>query len=70
MVRVIGTREGFPVQAGARGDSLGLPSDFRLGKDRRWFDLERQDASPLVPEEVGRRGAEQAVSRSSIGLCG
>lgn len=68
-VRVIGTREGFPVQAGRRGDALGLPSDFRAGKDWRRFDLERKDTGPLVPEEVSRRGAERAVSGSSVRLC-
>lgn len=68
-VRVVGTREGFPVQAGTGRDSLGLPSDFRLRKDGRRFDLERQDSGPLVPEEVCRRGAEGAVSGFSFRLC-
>lgn len=49
-------------------EALGLLSDFRLGKDGRRFDSDGQDAGPLVPEEVCRRGAEWAVSGSSVRL--
>lgn len=42
---------------------------MRLGIEGRRFDPEGQGAGTLVPEEVRRRGAERAVSGSSIGLC-